>query len=143
MAKEQNPNLIEEDQLPEEWQEPLEAKPVIPGESPAAVSAVPSVLPPYFRGSISSNLQHDFYFVGTDKTPRVASLPLMPVAPSGNPQNNAAIQSGIIENVPAPVPASSSGMNFRGTWRNFVFYKINDVVIDNGSSYVAITASTD
>lgn len=136
-----NPNLIEEDQLPEDWQEQaIKSAPIIPGETPAAVSAIPSVLPAYFRGSISSNLQHDFYFVGTDKTPRVASTPLMPIAPSGNPQNNAAIQSGIIENKQTSV-VSTSGLRFRGLWNSFTAYNIGDIVIDNISSYVAITGS--
>lgn len=106
MANEQkNPNLILESEIPESWQD-VEAKPIIPGETPAAVSATPSVLPPYFRGSIPAALQHDVYLVGTDKNPRVTSIPIMPTAPSANPQNNAAISSVVIKSQAATAAAS-------------------------------------
>jgi hypothetical protein len=139
MDEQKNPNLIREEDIPENWQE-IDVKPIVPSETPAAVSSIPSVLPPYFRGSIPATLQHDAYLVGTDKNPRLTSIPLMPIAPSGNPQNNAAIQSGIIENTKTTTTVSGS-MRFRGTWNSFTVYSIGDVVIDNISSYVAITAS--
>jgi hypothetical protein len=143
MADEQkNLNLIREEDIPENWQE-VEAKPIIPSETPAPVSSTPVVLPPYYRGSIPANLQHDSYLVGTDRTPRVTSIPIMPTAPSANPQNNAAIQSNIIETTKSTttVITSGSGMRFRGYWLNFVTYNAGDVVIFNVSTYVANSTS--
>lgn len=36
---------------------------------------------------------------------------------------------------------SDSFLFFRGTWQSFTVYNVNDVVIDNGSSYIAIQSS--
>jgi hypothetical protein len=139
---EQKLNFINEADIPENWQE-VETKPIVPGESPAPISSTPIVLPPYYRGSIPANLQHDAYLVGTDRTPRVTSIPIMPTAPSANPQNNAAIQSSIIENRSSSttVITSGSGMRFRGYWLGFVTYNAGDVVIFNVSTYVANSTS--
>jgi len=133
-----NPYLMSEADIPENWH-PIETEPTVPGASPAAYAATPS-MPPYYRGSIDSNLEHDAQFVATDRTPRVTSIPLMPVAPSGNPQTNAAIQSIIKINQSSSVIASS-GVIFRGVWNPLTAYTIGNIVTYNGSSYVAITGS--
>src|SRR5487761_427832 len=137
--QEKSSQFIDEANIPDNWQDvPIE--PIVPGTPSAAHEPTPN-MPPYFRGTISANLQHDAQLVATDRTPRITSIPLMPLAPSGNPQNNAAIES-IIKISQSTVAASSSGLRFRGTWNSFTGYIIGDIVIDNGSSYVAITAST-
>lgn len=138
MPEEQkNLSLISESDIPENL-EPVEAKPIIPGSAtPPPVDALPF----YFRGTIAPTLQHDAHLVATDKYPRQASIPLMPPAPSANPQNNAAIQSSIIVNKQSSV-VSTSGMKFQGTWKSFVNYNISDVVLFNGSAYVAILANS-
>jgi hypothetical protein len=133
-----NPYLMSEADIPENWH-PIETEPTVPGASPAAYAATPS-MPPYYRGSIDSNLEHDAQFVATDRTPRVTSIPLMPVAPSGNPQTNAAIQSIIKINQSSSVVASS-GVIFRGVWNPLTAYTIGNIVTYNGSSYIAITGS--
>jgi hypothetical protein len=138
---EQKSNFINEADIPENWQE-VETKPIVPGEVPSPISSTPIVLPPYYRGSIPANLQHDAYLVGTDRTPRVTSIPIMPTAPSANPQNNAAIQSVITENKSTTtVITSGTGMRFRGYWLGFVTYNPGDVVIFNVSTYVANSTS--
>ena len=133
-----NPYLMSEADIPENWH-PIETEPTVPGAFPAAYAATPS-MPPYYRGSIDSNLEHDAQFVATDRTPRVTSIPLMPIAPSGNPQNNAAIESIIKINQSSSVIASS-GVIFRGVWNPLTAYTIGNIVTYNGSSYVAITGS--
>jgi hypothetical protein len=85
-------------------------------------------------------MQHDAQLVATDRTPRVTSIPLMPAAPSANPQNNSATQSTIIINR-TPSTTVSSGMKFRGVWTSFTSYLINDVVLFNTAAYVASKAS--
>ena len=134
-----NPYLIDEADIPKNW-EPIEAEPTIPGAAAAAMAATPS-MPPYYRGSIDSNLEHDAQFVATDRTPRVTSIPLMPIAPSGNPQNNAAIQSIIKINQTAAAISALSDMIFRGVWNPLTSYAIGNVVLFNESAYVAITGS--
>ena len=134
-----NPHLIDEADIPKNW-EPIEAEPTIPGAAAAAMAATPS-MPPYYRGSIDSNLEHDAQFVATDRTPRVTSIPLMPIAPSGNPQNNAAIQSIIKINQTAAAISALSDMIFRGVWNPLTSYAIGNVVLFNESAYVAITGS--
>lgn len=140
MPEKQNPYIISEDQVPESWQ-PIEAEPVNPNEASAsAPQPATSSLPIYFRGSLAPNLQHDAQLVATDKNPRQASIPLMPLAPSANPQNNAQTET-IVKLSQSSVTTTSTGLNFRGTWNPFTAYNINDVVIDNISAYVAIQKS--
>lgn len=108
-----------------------------PGATPPATND----MPPHFVGTLNPDMQHDKIFVGTEgRNPRVASTPLMPVGPQGNPNTNAAIRS-IIKINQSSTTTTSTGMNFRGNWNSFTAYNINDVVIDNISSYVAIQGS--
>lgn len=133
-------DIIQEAGLPSNWQ-PVDAPPVTPGAPrPGATAPVPNDMPPHFVGTLNPDMQHDKVFVGTQPgTPRIASTPLMPVGPQGNPQNNAAIKS--IVQINQSTVQSVAGMIFRGTWNNFTRYNPNDVVIDNISSYVAVTGS--
>src|SRR5579864_3347796 len=147
MAEEKrSPLIISEDEVPASWT-PVEAEPIDPNGAASAPPPSAGSLPPYFRGSLAPNLQHDAQFVATDKNPRLASIPLMPTAPSANPQINSAIQSTVVKNVTENItvvqaaPSSSTGMSFRGTWLTFVNYNINDVVIFNGGAFIAILAS--
>src|ERR1700719_3823891 len=83
------PTLAEEAGLPESWH-PISSEPVIPG----ATAPMPNAMANQFAGPLSPSIQHDVMFVGTALgTPAIAKLPLLPVAPSGLPQDNAAIKS--------------------------------------------------
>jgi hypothetical protein len=95
----------------------------------------------YLIGSISPSLQHDANFVKTQyKTPTIPSFSLMPVAQSGLPSGNAAIESIV---TPAVIPPFvQSGLVWKGDWNSHTFYKINDVVQFNASTYVSLMAST-
>jgi hypothetical protein len=68
----------------------------------------------------------------------------MPTAPSANPQNNAGFQS-IVKSTISSVLGSTTDIDpylfFRGAWKSFVTYNINDVVVQNLSTYVATQAS--
>ncbi len=136
-----NPFIISEDEVPASWT-PVEAEPINPNESAAAPSPSFGSLPLYFRGTLAPNLQHDSQLVATDKNPRVASMPLMPTAPSANPQNNAGFQS-IVKNTisSSSTPDIDPYLFFRGSWQSFITYNINDVVVQNLSTYAATKAN--
>jgi len=141
MAEEKrSPLIISEDEVPASWT-PVEAEPIDPNGAASAPPPSAGSLPPYFRGTLSPNLQHDAQFVATDKNPRIASIPLMPQAPSANPQNNAGIQT-LIKSTVTTATDIDPYLFFRGTWQSFVSYNINDVVVQNLSTYVAVTSST-
>jgi hypothetical protein len=135
-------DILQEAGLPPNWR-PVDVEPVNPAAPrPGATAPLPNDMPPHFVGTLNPDMQHDKIFVGTEgRNPRVASTPLMPVGPQGNPNANAAIRS-IIKINQSSVTTTSTGMNFRGTWNNFTPYSVNDVVIDNISSYVAVANST-
>lgn len=139
MPDQKNPNIVLESDLPTDLKT-IESEAIIPSQQQTPPSAVDS-LPPYFRGSIAPTLQHDVSLVKTGINLRQANTPLMPPAPSANPQNNAAIKS-IIDINQGSTSTTVSGLRFRGTWNSFTAYSVNDVVIDNNSSYVAIKGST-
>ena len=134
-------DILQEAGLPANWG--IADVPVLnPTEPrPGAAPPSPNDMPPHFVGVLNPDMQHDKVFVGTQiYPPQIASTPLMPSAPSGNPQTNAAIRSMIKINQVA-ASAAVSGMVFRGTWQSFISYNINDVVLFNSSAYVAITGS--
>src|SRR6266700_24300 len=136
-----NPFIISEDEVPASWT-PVEAEPINPNESAAAPSPSFGSLPLYFRGTLAPNLQHDSQLVATDKNPRVASMPLMPTEPSANPQNNAGFQS-IVKNTisSSSTPDIDPYLFFRGSWQSFITYNINDVVVQNLSTYASTKAN--
>ncbi len=98
-----NPNqdlsIIEEAGLdPNKWA-PIDVAPINPG-----APAIPPASPQYMQGSISPQFQHDVTFVATSqKNANLPKLDLMTLAPSANPQVNAAVRSNIIN-----TPASSA-----------------------------------
>lgn len=134
-------DIIQEAGLPSNWQ-PIDVEPVIPSApKPGTTPPLPNAMPSHFVGTLNPDMQHDAKFVGTEvASPRIASTPLMPVAPSGNPQTNAAIRS-IISINQSKSTVTSAGMNFQGVWNSFQSYNVNDVVLFNTSAYVAITGS--
>jgi hypothetical protein len=137
-------NIIEETGLsPENWHV-LDAAPIIPGHPlPGATPPAPNAMPPHFVGTLNPDMQHDAIFSGTqNQNPRIPCYPLMPTGPAGKPQTNAAIRSVVKTNQTATsAAASSSGLNFRGTWQSFIVYNTNDIVIWDQSTYVALTGS--
>jgi hypothetical protein len=154
MAKKKNrkqdpeQDIIQEAGLSPNWGV-VESEPIIPGApKPGATPPLPNAMPSHFVGTLNPDMQHDTSFVGTQvASPRIASTPLMPAAPSGNPQTNAAIRSTTILTQTTTGASTidkfvSAEMTFRGTWRALTSYAINDVVLFNFSSYIATTAST-
>lgn len=139
-------DIIQEAGLPANWQ-PIDVEPLIPSApKPGATPPLPNAMPSHFVGTLNPDMQHDTMFVGTQvASPRIASTPLMPAAPSGNPQTNAAIRSTIT--LTTSKTSSTDQFvdietTFRGVWRALTAYNTNDIVIFNGSAYVALTAST-
>lgn len=134
--------INQEAELPDNWV-PKDVKPITPGSAPpASIVGLRSELGDFYSGSLSPALQHDTNFVRTGyPIPSGAQTPLMPMAPSGTPGVNSAVQSVINLNPPTPAPAIN-GMRFRGVWNAYTKYSINDVVLFNISAYVAIAANT-
>src|SRR5713226_9600490 len=90
-----NPNLINEGDIPSNWA-PIDVPAVIPGRASlgAPVPPVPHDMPQYFSGSISPVLQHDGAFVATEMgSPLIPKTALMPFGNQANPNTNAAAQS--------------------------------------------------
>lgn len=138
MAEQKNPNIMLESDLPADLQT-VKIEPIIPSQQQVLPAAGDS-LPLYFRGSIAPTLQHDVSLVKTGINPRQANTPLMPPAPSANPQNNANITSIIRQSV-STASDIDPFMYYRGAWSASISYIINDVVTFNGSLYLAIQAS--
>ncbi len=133
---------MDEADIPDTWK-PVEQEPIRPGFAPQPTNALPGTdsPPPYFRAVLNPNMQNPAYFAGTAKiTSQVPVTPLMPTAPSANPQTNAAIVSAIKENT-AVAASAVTGMVFKGTWLSYATYLKSNVVIFNESAYVAITSS--
>lgn len=128
--------------LPDNWV-PKDTKPIVPGAAPPSFNGVRSELGDFYSGSLAPALQHDANFVRTGyQVPSGgAQTPLMPLAPSGLPGINSAVQS-VIDSIPKPPIVINGTMRFRGVWKAYVPYAVNDVVLFNVSAYVAISAST-
>jgi hypothetical protein len=136
MADEKQKTIQEEAGLPENWQ-PVD----VPTITPGLINGVPTPSGgnPYLIGSIPSFMSHDSDFVKSGyRTPSVPVFPLMPPAPSAQPQINAAIKSAT---TPATPAVASFGMIFRGLWASHTTYNKNDVVLFNTAAYVAIQTS--
>jgi hypothetical protein len=67
---------------------------------------------------------------------------LMPLGPNADPRHTAIAQSAVAAASKAAPPDVDPFLHFRGTWQSFTPYNINDVVLFNNSTYVAIAAST-
>lgn len=136
--------ILAEAGLPSNWQ-PIDVEPLVPSApTPGATPPPPNAMPPHFVGTLNPDMQHDAIFSGTqNQNSRIPCYPLMPTGPAGKPQTNAAIRS-VVKTIQSSssAAASSSGLNFRGTWQSFIGYNTNDVVIWDLSTYVAITGST-
>jgi len=135
------PTLAQEANLPDSWH-PVDSEPINPQQG---APPRPNAMPPYFDGTISPNLQHDAVLVGTKYgTPAIPVLPLMPLSASGNSSVLAAAQNIttiINSSTPAPSSTGTGNMNFRGQWNSTTLYNIDDVVLDNISCYIAVTAN--
>ncbi|HET9282619.1 MAG TPA: hypothetical protein VFR24_11720, partial [Candidatus Angelobacter sp.] len=130
--------INEEAGLGPEWQA-VDTAPIIPSQMSQKGAADGSTK--YLQGSVGPAFQHDATFVETAyRSPNAPQLSLMPMGPSGLAQNNAAIQSIINENN-STTNVTSTGLNWRGQWNSFTNYAINDVVLFNTSTYIAIAAS--
>src|SRR5258708_5208381 len=109
-----NPNLIDEKNVPESWV-PVDVPATVPGRSPSGAPAppIPHEMPQFFSGSLSPSLQHDGSFVATEMaSPRIPKTALMPFGNQANPSANAAATSTakiVAQHAVAanPVPASS------------------------------------
>lgn len=79
-----------------------------------------------------------------DATP-VTYRPMRPLLPLGAvftpgailPENSVATVKNELA-AAGSASAPTNGLNFRGVWKNFITYNVNDVVIDNSSAYVAL-----
>ncbi len=157
MPEEKKQTIAEEAGLPDNWV-PVDMDPIVPGANngPAGVAygrgGAPaqgpqgfkstSDMPPYFSGSISPDMAHDSDYVRSQiASPAVPTVPLMPIAQSGKPQVNAAITS-IIKSTTTAATKTASTFLFRGVWQSFVTYNVNDVVIFNGSTYLALLGNS-
>jgi hypothetical protein len=146
--KEQPPQtLAQEANLPESWHT-IESEPINP--SAPSLPLPTSPMGNYFAGTTSPVMQHDGNFVKTAYGTRlVPIMPLMPVSLAGTPTAVASTQS-VIAAVAAGPPGSqglpgSSGtgnMTFRGQWNSATLYNVDDVVLDNISTYIAVAANT-
>lgn len=100
----------EEAGLPDNWI-PVDSAPIVPGATTAVPSNQQSGPGPYFVGSIPSNLQHDTTFVRTGyQTQGVAVTPLMPLAVSGIPSSNAAVQT-IVKSSSTTLVSTAGGVD--------------------------------
>jgi hypothetical protein len=90
--------------------------------------------------------QNVFQEGGTHDAAPVTYRPVRPVLPIGAivtpgatlPQNSVAtVKSELVASTSSSTDAVNE-MVFRGIWKNFITYNINDVVIFNGSAYLAI-----
>lgn len=94
--------------------------------------------------------QNVFQEGGTHDAAPVTYRPVRPVLPIGAivtpaatlPLNSAATNK--VKQIAALAPPADSliEMNFRGVWQSFVTYNADDVVIFNGSAYLAILANS-
>lgn len=125
-------------------------------DEPAASSEQYQKAPPptnpmgsYFQGSISPTMQHDAVFVGTEYgTPRVPTISLMPVAPSGAPSVGSAIQSGSSFTSTAIISTGAAGSTGQVQFNNgggafgasslFAWDNINNILTLGGSSSLGI-----
>jgi hypothetical protein len=150
MADNEEFSIAKEAGLPDNWA-PIAVEPVVPGRTPTNGGAPmsggigfqsTSDMPPYFSGSLSPDLVHDADYVRSQyATPKVPTVPLMPIAPSGKAQVNAAVQSVVNTSVVSAVD-NDPYMFFRGVWNSFTQYNVNDVVIFNNSSYICVQGNT-
>src|SRR6202790_935507 len=106
-----NPNVINEENLPANW-EPVESNPIVPGAAQKGAPAppAPNDMPQFFSGSMPPALQHDTSFVGTEVgSPRIPKYSLMPFGNQASGFTNAAAQSTAIKVVEATPPSSGGG----------------------------------
>jgi hypothetical protein len=67
----------------------------------------------------------------------------MPLAAASNPNIGATAKSQIQQILAQQkTTTNTTGLNWRGTWMNFVTYNVNDVVLFNFSAYVALNTSS-
>jgi hypothetical protein len=141
--KKQEPTLAQEANLPESWH-PIDAPAINPSAPPGAQPA-PNKMPPFFDGTISLQMQHPGVFEGTRYGgSNIPVLPLMPMGASGIPTQVAAIKSVVsqISTSTTTTVTGSGNMTFRGQWNSITSYAVDDVVLDNISTYIATTPNT-
>jgi hypothetical protein len=72
--------------------------------------------------------------------PGTAQFRTFPLPVKANSQVNSLIKS-TVEAAAATTPVATTGLKFRGTWNASTQYSVNDVVIFNKSTYLALQAS--
>lgn len=149
----QESTLAEEAGLPNSWHS-VDSAPITPSQASVPFS-LPNGMAPYFSGSISPVLQHDYVFSQTKYgSPAIPSLPLMPLSASGQPSVGAAVQSGstttVVDSLTSVAAGPSGSVQFNSggglagsaafTWNN-----VGSILTINGgvsvSGTVTITGS--
>lgn len=111
---------------------------------------------PYLRAPLPLPMQYTGDTVKQYNRPGLSSFRTSPIPPSGYPGINSA-STGVVTKIlegqagAAGVPGvpgtpgtgtGTGNMTFRGQWSSITAYAVNDVVLDNISSYVAVAANS-